>query len=77
MAAGVVPIDGWAAHAQLACHLGDPHIDPAAVDAPAGRVTDPLGRLSVVRGRSASPAGGDLGCTVAGHEGGPYTLCTL
>ena len=77
LSAGVVPIDGRAAHAQLACHLSDPHVDPAAVDAPASGVTNPLSRFRVVRRRSASPAGGDLECTVAGHEGAPYTLCTL
>ena len=44
-AAGVVAIDGRAAHAQLACNLGDPHVDPVAVDAPASGVADPLTSL--------------------------------
>jgi len=65
LAAGVMPIDGRTAHAQLACHLGDPHVDPAAVDAPARRVTNPLCRFGVIRRRSASPAWGDFGCTMA------------
>ena len=76
-AAGIVPIDGRAAHAQLASNLGDPHVDPLAVDAPASGVANPLTRFRVVGRRPASPAGGHLFRGVAGHEGAPYTLCTL